>query len=299
MKTVLSDSDLTPSEELDYMTEKGEFPECELELPSGYLSVSQVNTYMKCGLQYYYRYVKGIISPPQARMAEGSSVHRALEIGNREKLASGTTAPLDVLLDAHRDDWEERRTGIEVWDPDNPEKDILSRAQFFLKRYHQDHLPYLEPKPKGVESRFWASVGPQNVPVVGFIDLIATDYTPRERKKGEKKTVVPTDEVIDYKVVAKSMSQADVNNSLQLTMYSSVTQIENVRFDCFVKTKQPKISVVESTRKPIDHQWANHIFESTAKNIAAGVFMPTSPEGWQCTEKWCGYWHLCRGVGKK
>jgi len=284
---ILSDSLLTPEEEYEYLVDHGELPETDVMLPSGYLSVTQVGTFIRCPKQYEFRYVKGIISPPQARIAEGSAMHKALEAGHRERMVSGTTAPLGVLMDAHNDAWKDEKQRVEVWDEESPESLILKRARVFLSEYHKHFLPHIEPI--GVERRFWATVE-DNIPVLGYIDLIAVDSNPRLRHRDE-----PEKEVVDYKVIAKTYSKNEVDGNLQLTTYSHATGIPRVRFDMFVKTKTPAVKSLSSIRTSQDWKWAQRIFSDIGHAISKGVFPPTMPTEWCCTKKWCGYFPLCRG----
>lgn len=294
---IFSKNQDSPDEELDYLIDSGQLQDTELNLPSGYISVSQVNTYIRCGMQYYFRYVQGFVEPPAARMVEGSAIHKALEVGQRTRMISGAMAPLDILLGAHHDCWEDKKVDIEVWEEEQPEKLILRRAEKFLKTYHRENMPFLEPK--RVESRFWMNVGTHNIPLVGFIDLCAVDTTPRIQKGIKTKIVIPTEQVVDYKVIAKSYVQAEIDNNLQLTTYSSASNVPNVRFDCFVKTKDPKIVMLQSTRTAADIEWAGNVFDGVAEAISAGKFPPALPNDWACTPKWCGYWHRCRGKVRK
>ena len=288
MTRILSDSLLTPEEEYDYLVDSGKLPETDVMLPTGYLSVTQIGTFIKCPKQYEFRYVKGIISPPQARMAEGTAIHKAMEAGHQERMVSGTTAPLDVLMDAHNDAWKNAKSRIEVWDEESPESLILKRARVFLTQYHQYYLPHIDPL--GVEKRFWALVD-DNIPVLGYIDLIAKDSNPKLRHQDD-----PAQEVVDYKVVAKTISKGEIDGNLQLTMYSHATGIPRVRFDMFVKTKTPAVKSLSSIRTSKDWRWAQRVFTDIGHAISTGVFPPTLPTEWSCTKKWCGYYDLCRGA---
>lgn len=288
MTRILSDSLLPPEEEYEYLVRSGKLPETDVMLPAGYLSVSQIGMYSRCPKQYEFRYVKGIVAPPQARMAEGTAMHKALEAGQRERMVSGTTAPLDVLTDAHNDAWKEQKKRIEMWDEESPEALILKRARIFLSEYHKRYLPHIDPL--GIEKRFWALVD-NNIPVLGFIDLIALDSNPSLKHTSE-----PVNEVVDYKVIAKTISKNEIDGNLQLTMYSHATDIPRVRFDMFVKTKTPVVKTLESIRTSRDWKWAQRVFSDVGQAISTGSFPPTLPTEWCCSKKWCGYYDLCRGA---
>jgi len=284
---VFTDSKRPPDEEYDDLVEKGKLPATTLDLPKTHISVTQVHLYQNCPKAYYWRYVKDLIVPPAARAIEGKAVHQSLEKGHRERMSSGKMAPLELLLEAHNDAWKDMKPEIETWDEDHDENSILKRARMFLTQYHTKHLPAL--KPVGVEKRFWWTVGQRHIPVLGFIDLILD----KPKEAAEDPGNCP--EVVDYKVVARSKSQADIDSDLQLTTYSRATGIPQVRFDQFVKTTSPTVKILQSRRDVKSYRWAEAVFEGVAQAINAGIFPPCNTGSWICTEKWCGYWSRCRG----
>lgn len=280
---VFSESKRPPEEEYDLLVESGKLPETSLVLPKSFLSVSQVHLFQSCARAYEWRYVKDVISPPLARTAEGQAVHRSLELAHRNRMRSGQVTPLDTMLDAHNDAWANLKKDIEVWDKEEDDEErILKRARSFLFQYHSKHLPALNPIT--VEQRFWITMGQHNVPLVGYIDLIADDLTDTDVR-----------EVIDYKVVSKSKSQSDIDNDVQLTVYAHAAGLPRVRFDQFIKTTAPAIKILRSQRDSRNYQWVQNVFVAVAEAISAGNFPPCDPGSWLCTEKWCGYWKRCRG----
>lgn len=287
---VLSDSRANPDEEYEALVLQGKLAKTKVDLPVGHLSVSQVNMWLRCGRAYRFRYCDGIVGPPKAAMAEGKTMHRALEVGQREHMKTATMPPLDIMLDAYSDSWKIESADVETYE-DASEKIILKRNRIFLTEYHKRVMPYT--KPLAVEKRLWISTKNLHVPVLGYIDLVAKDDRPRDPHA----PVMPQEEVIDYKVMGKTASRAEIDNSLQLTTYTYATRLPAARYDMFIKTKSPKLATIRTTRTAKDWKWAETIFEEVAKAIAAGIFPPGSPEGWWCQKKWCYYWDLC-GRGK-
>jgi len=274
----MSDQNERGSEEEEFfrLTEDGILEKCDLELPRGYLSSSQVNRYLKCGMQYKFRYIDGIIRPPGIAMAAGSSVHRALEIALKEKMKT-SSVPLSLIEDAWWESWRVIKKDIEDWEED--ENTVEGQLRKLVKVYHSTKLP--EILPLEVEKRFWISVGKSNVPVVGYIDLI---------DQPENKTIV------DHKVVGRSKQQREADSSLQLTLYSKAMQIPKVRFDCLVRgTKTPTVKTLSSQRTQADLDWLEHLFDKVAEAINKGIFMPCDPSSFACSPKYCGYYELCKG----
>jgi len=281
---VFSDSKMPPEEEYDLLVEAGKLPETNVVLPKSYLSVSQVHLFQNCSRAYYWRYIQDVVVPPQARQAEGSAVHKSLERAHRDCLKSGQVTSLDIMLDAHNDAWKTLKPEIEVWDEDEDEERILKRGRSFLTQYHAKYLPKL--KPVLIEKRFWISMGSKNVPLTGYIDLVADDLT-------DPAFTVST--VVDYKVVSKAKSQAAIDTDIQLTVYSHAAGVPRVRFDQFVKTTAPAVKILQSVRNVKSYLWVQGMFQMIAESIGAGIFPPCDPGHWMCTEKWCGYWKRCRG----
>jgi hypothetical protein len=280
---------LEEEEEFQKLLDQAELEKSVLQFPRGYLSVSQVNMFMRCGLQYKFRYVDDVISPPGVSLVEGTSMHKALEVGLREKMDTSKIPPVDVMRDAWRDTWKKRHTDIQDWGDDGKVKASAAAEKHgmsFVTMYHRDNLP--KTYPLGVEQRFWTSVGAHNIPTLGYIDLVDQ----------EKIDLVDGKTVVDHKIVRATKSQADADSDLQLTLYSEVSDTRHVRFDCFVKTKSPKIKTVKSTRKRADYKWMSTVFDRVAEAINAGIFLPCDPTSWACTPKFCGYYRMCRGKKK-
>jgi hypothetical protein len=273
-------------DEFKKLVKEAELEESTLYLPRGYLSVSQVGMYMRCGLQYKYRYVDDVIKPPGVALVEGSAMHKALEVGLIEKMQAGTVTPVDVMLDAWQDSWKQKKTEVEDWGDEGEQKvaeTVENRGHTLIKMYHGTHLP--ERHPTGVEKRFWTMMGDTRTPVLGYIDLVDVETVDQ----------IPGPTVVDHKVVRAAKSQADTDSDMQLTVYAQAIGTPRVRFDSFCKTKKPQIKTTRSMRTTQDYKWVAHVFDTVAQNISKGVFLPADPASWVCSRKFCGYYDSCRG----
>lgn len=281
--------DIDIEEEYRRLVKEASIEECTLTLPKGYLSVSQVEMYRRCGLQYYYRYVKGHVMPPSVAQAEGQALHYGLAVGHAEALKS-PKVPVDVMLDALNDRWKSIRGDID-WKTENENGDnedtILKRGQRFLYDYNEDFLPHLKTRVDQtgpfIERRFWVTMGKSSVPVLGFIDLVAENHMPEGSQEPE---------VIDHKTTTKAKSAFDVETDLQLTIYSAAAGVPRVRFNSFVKNKTPVIRTIAAVRTPEDWKWAQFVVQSVAEAISKGSFIPGAA-GWWCSPKFCGYYAMC------
>jgi len=256
-------------------------------LPKGYLSVSQIETYLKCGIQYYFRYIEGLISPPSIELGTGKAGHAALELNFTHKAVNGADAPLDEVLDHFSDRFEAEMQ--DVSSQNATYKGAVKDKTTKLIEIHQDKVaPNLVPaSPDDIEGKIEMPIA--GIPMVGYYDL-ATQST-----------------VIDHKFVSRTKSKADADNSLQLTFYARATGKKDVAFNCLIKSNkrdsgtwsEPRVNIVSGNpRNAQDFQWLESVVRYVANAISAGIFLPAPPDHWACTKKWCGYYHKCRGAGK-
>lgn len=165
-------------------------------LKTNQYSFSQIETYQTCPLQYKYRYILGLPSPPTSAASFGTSIHNTLLKFYREYKRK-KDVDLKRLLEIFEKEWipigysslahEERmkKTG----------KELLSD---FYKNFHREDLNIVD-----LERAFKIKIG--NFTIVGKID--------RVDKIGE------TLEIIDYKT-GKKPDDKTLKKSLQLTIYA-------------------------------------------------------------------------------
>lgn len=279
-------------------------PAPRLNLPKDYLSISQVNMYLRCPAQYRFRYVEDHKRPPAAPMILGTSGHAALEMTHHHIVDHQVPASNEQVLDSFSDKWEEIKSQVEDWETDKP--GVMKDQGLALVRLYNDKLaptvkPHVVGGMRGIEKEFRITVA--GVPMLGYIDLIdanaAVAFSPAElalmKEQGRE---IPEDlrsAVVDFKFKKKSMTQTEVDSSIQLSLYALATGIYAVRFDQLLKTKVPRIKRASSIRTRQDLGWLQCIVREVAQAISIGVFPPCSPDSWVCSEKFCGYWHMCRG----
>lgn len=284
--------DLDVEAEYRRLVEASTIEECEIALPRGYMSVTQINMYRTCGKQFYFRYVKGLISPPSIALVEGRAVHQGIATGYLEASKDkNRKVEVDVMLDAAHDAWNRGKKELDPHDPANrdedPEEVVLKRCRVFLEKYNQSYMTQLcahvDDTGPVVERRFFVTVGELKIPVMGYIDLVADTVDPEK---------VAETIVIDHKVVGRARTEEDARGDLQLTVYSAVTGVPLVGFHSFVKNKVPIIREVRSSRTSADRKWMKYVIQEVAQAIAKGVFPPTA-SGWKCSPTYCGYWQMC------
>lgn len=278
------------------------------QLPTGYLSHSQIEMYLKCPRQYYWRYIRDHKRPPGVALTLGSGTHKAAEVTHHHIVDHDVPAPLEMVVAAFSDKFDAQAQDIpqEAWQSEGVEKGAVKDVGVKLvSMYNTTVAPNVKPQVKngkrGIEKKIDIKIG--EVPIIGYIDLIDTNadsiMTTEERELLKSHGLdVPSlfrTAVVDFKTKTKSYSQDEINGSLQLTIYSYAEQIGLVRFDQFLNQKRPRFKRMHSQRTLQDYAWMHEIVTGVGKAISAGVFPPCDPTSWACTPKWCGFYYMCRG----
>lgn len=265
-------------------------------LPRGYLSVSQVAQYAKCGMAYYFRYVLETPVPSNSFMAQGSALHKGAEKMHIAMMHDAITPPVEYVESAYE------AAHTEFFDPN---KDVVIMPEDvdvgtikdlgiqMIRHYYKGAAgllldldtkqPLRQVYPVAVERVVRTMIQPlegEAIPFVGVIDL-------EEPKK-----------VRDLKTKRKLGPQSEADNSLQLTLYASFTGKPDVSIDQLVrptKTLGPRYVRRESSRTPEEIEHGKQIVSEVAQDIVKGRFRRTMPDNWWCTKDWCPYWNQCRG----
>ena len=315
-KPLVEDFEPTPEmlAQLDQFTKTAATLPKPLKLPKKALSATQIEMYLRCPRQYYFRYIKGEIRPPGVALTLGKSTHEALETTHNAIVDTGVPASEPMVTAAFSDAFDHAVPDVpkEEWEKDDSTPGEVKDAGLALVRlYNAKFAPLVKPQVtqtqkgeqiRGIEKEFGILIA--GVPVIGFIDLIDTNdptivASPSEvvimRQKGATIPEAMRTVIVDFKTKAKSFAQGDVDGSLQLTLYSYAEKIPAVRFDQLLRQKTPTIKRISALRKDTDYRWLEEIVRGVAEAISMGAFPPCDPSAWVCSEKWCGFWRLCRG----
>lgn len=278
------------------------------KLPTGYLSYSQIEMYLRCAKQYEFRYIHDEKRPPGVSLAMGKSAHHALETTHNHIVDHDIPASDELLSSAFSDGWDAAAKEVpeESWKDEGIDQGLMKDVGLRLVRqYNARMAPTVKPLVKngvrGIEKKFEVKVN--DIPILGYIDLIDTNhagtFTPEEQSLMTAKGVnVPSalcTAIADFKVKAKSMTAGEVNGSLQMTIYSYAEGIPLVRYDQLLKTKTPSLKRIASMRTQQDHLWMKEVVTGVAHAINAGAFPACDPTAWVCGPKWCGWFSVCRG----
>jgi putative RecB family exonuclease len=241
-----------------------------------HLSVSQLKMYLRCPLQYKFRYIDGLIIPPRSELTLGKSIHGTLEENYRQKIKTEIDLPLEYITDLFSDRWEKAVVDT-IFEEDEKPGRVKDDGIALLKTYHTVVAPKVQPIE--VERGFNLPIDDQNYTLKGYIDLIDRDNL-----------------IVDHKTTKRSMRQDMIDSDLQLTTYSLAyrelvgKKEKGLRFDVMVRTKEPKIQQIETYRRQEDIDRLMKLFRRVNKAIESGIFYPN--ENFMCPS--CGYRELCK-----
>ena len=247
-----------------------------------HLSPSQIRTYLTCPKRWEFRYVHGIKTPPAGAMICGSAYHYGLA-----EYFNGKAESIDDVADAFSQSWDYQldvcntqdeedvipfdKSDIE-WD-DEPGK-VKDDGITLIKYYRTNIAPNIEPET--VENRKETDIN--GCKLVTITDLVLSD------------------KVIDHKVKKKRFSDTDKLNDIQVTAYTCVEK-KPFNYHVALRQKEKTVEIINDDtlyRSPNDMRFFKELVADVWNAIEAGIF-PCRPEGWHCTDQWCGYWKLCRG----
>jgi len=240
-----------------------------------HLSVTQIRMYLRCPLQYFFRYVCDLKIPPTGGLTLGRTVHETLKDNYRQKITSHQDLSLSNVTDIFSSHWEREAQETLFSDGENPGK-MKDEGVQLLTAYQEKVAPKVQPVE--VEREFLFETGATELPLKGYIDLIDDQRC-----------------IIDHKTSKTSFLPDAASKDIQLTAYAMAYrflhgQDENgVRLDVMVRTKQPRIQQLRSTRTQADIERFLRLAEKLEQGIKSGIFFPN--DNYMCGI--CGYGEMC------
>lgn len=247
-------------------------------LPKGYISVSQVNTYLRCPAQYYFRYVLDIVIPPSASITKGKAVHAGIEYNYQQKIETKKDLPLNVVKDYTAATFIEMAVETDFQGTDKGKE--LDSAVKLVELYQTEVAPNIQPV--AVEQKVEITFDNVDYILLGYIDVVDDNGNIR-----------------DTKTVARTPTEEVILNSLQLSAYSLAyrqltgKEENSVILDYLVDNKYPKYVQFSAKRTMQDIYRFLKILGMVADNIARQNFYP-NPTNYLCSQKACGYWDMCQ-----
>ena len=243
------------------------------------VSASRLGTWQRCRLQFFFRYVAGIVKPPTAALHVGSTVHSVLQQWNlaRWRRITPDTDALKAIFDQA---WATQE-GIE-WE--EGEETARQSAWALLEYYFRATPIPADEKPEGVEVTLEADLASHGLPrLIGVLDLV--------RAGGR---------IVDFKTSARSpdpemaVHTHETQTTCYAVLYREATggRESGIELHHLVKTKVPKLVVTELEAVGDDQiTRLFRVMEDYVNGLERESFVP-SP-GLQCSS--CEFFKECRG----
>lgn len=290
----------------------------KIQLPEhsgGRLSPTQIVMYIRCGFQYYQRYVLGKKIPPAATLVEGSTHHTAFEANNKHKMKTGRDYTPKRQAEFFCDTFNVNKKEIPRggWEGETA-NGILKRGKNIQTNYMKNVAIHLLPLKS--EKVYEMRIG--DVDVVGYMDVAAeikgglikstkteTEFfgvAARDINSAKRKIAA-----LDYKIVGKKRQKNEIENSVALGFYGwglveTLPQLVMgkkmpfVGFCNLLKTSTGRIVTQSTLLTPQRIEWLRRIVLSVADSISRGAFpLCDASTNYLCSPKYCGYWKQCKG----
>ena len=250
-------------------------------------SPSQIGMFMRCSAQWKFRYIDGIIAPPQSSLVQGKAYHKALETNYQQKIQTHEDLKVADVKEAYAADFDEGIRGVE-WNEDEV-KEGIEKVKGSLKDegvglievYQKELAPKIQPKE--VEAEIKIEFG--NVPyeLIGRCDLIDDQDVIHDHKTSAK-TPSKDQETGDYILGARDLIQGSI--------YAIARKAKAISFDYAVKLKTPKVVQVPVSVTQDDKQFVLNLMGRLDHAIQAKAFYPNR-DSFLCSQRQCGYWQQC------
>lgn len=249
-----------------------------------HLSASSIDTFQRCGLQWYHRYVLGERMPPSIALVQGGSVHKSAEYDYAYKMETEEDAPVDEVMDVARDAFQAEAEQVEDWEDAKPAA-VLDETVDLARLYRLELAPTV--MPVAVEREILLEDETWPWPLLGYLD------------------VEDAERVVDIKTSKAKKSQADIDASVQAGIYllerHRSGQPEAFTWHVVTKAKKPAAQIIE--RGVIDHgrtvRYVALVQAGIQQALESGIFMPAQPDSWACSERFCGWYTTCPYGGGK
>lgn len=245
-----------------------------------HLSYSSITAYLDCPENWRRKYIAKEPTQSSPALVFGSAFHGTIE----KLVVNPDLEPLSMWKEA----WGKALEGQHVfWGIDTPDEIYNDGVRMFSDKALLEEVRKIKPGKDAhgskIERKVELRVPGVPVPVIGYIDVILEDGTPA-----------------DFKTSARSWSDDKAQDSLQSLFYlAALNQAGmdiNWKFQhiVFVKTKTPKVQVIEHTHKAGELFFLFELIQRVWEGISKDVY-PINPTTWKCNQKYCDFYANCRG----
>lgn len=245
------------------------------------ISYTQVSTYIKCPLQYKFKYIDKIPKTDSLYKIFGSAIHEALKYRNIELLESEHCNPQDVLGVAS-ESWFRllEHNNYKIQDH-NCEFDLMMTViDNYLKR--NDRPRIIESEPRCILDLAKTTNGELKILLIGYIDGIIS------KNNG-------TVEIIEYKTSGHAWNANRQHLELQPDIYGLLLGADKLicNYDIMIKSTIPKFQWLPTERTQRNMVQALQTIKAVFKAIENNIYYPI--RSYLCNPKYCDYTQECQG----
>lgn len=264
-----------------------------------HLSPSQINTYLKCSLQWFWRYHEGIKIPPKGIMTQSNCIHSSVELNFRQKIDTFLDLPISDVLDNFSTEFNERKHKT-AWFKDDKPSAFKDQGINLLGGYQNTIAPTIQPT--HVEHEFKIHFDNFDIPLIGRMDLLHSERIADNKCTGKAPSVIAQEAEDSLQLTAYALAyRAEFHRPEKGVSIIALFRPKKVKDQLshpFVKKppkeKVPHIETFSATR---DMNAINRYLKLMAhvKNaIENDIYFPCDPGNWWCSENFCGFFHRCR-----
>jgi len=236
------------------------------------LSPSQCGTFMDCEAEWYFKHFLGLPDVKDAKRAQGSAMHRAIEANFRQKMETKQDLDREKFLGIYAAAWAEE--SIDARFPEDESREEIERTGAVLaQKYLMEKAPEIQPV--AVEHRVTGEIG--GVRVQGYVDLMDTNG-----------------KIIDLKKAARKPSDIRPRHIFQMATYAELVPGASgqVEIHSLIPTKTPQLVCQKHTVTEADRTHLVVMYPLIQEQMRSGLYRPNR-ESWFCSRTSCAYWQRC------
>ena len=237
-----------------------------------HISQSQVNKYLKCGLQYKYHYIDKKKKPSNGYMLRGSAIDNSANVHFQNKIEGGKGVSSSQFVDYAVNYHDENSEDIEFDIPKNKSRDAVSE----LSAVYYEGFGTMEPS--SVQLKLEQKYD-DDLDFIGYADMWFPDKSL----------------VLDNKVwMRDKRANPDLTKDIQMVKYAEILGAKQVGLAVVTYVNRvPKVKLIiqDITQKHIEV--VKRRIDKAVEGIRKEVYTPPDQSVWWCSEKWCQHWDEC------
>ena len=237
-----------------------------------HISQSQVNKYLKCGLQYKYHYIDKKKKPSNGYMLRGSAIDNSANVHFQNKIEGGKGVSSSQFVDYAVNYHDENSEDVEF------DINILQSRQHVanLSKVYYEGFGMMEPS--SVQLKLEQKYD-DDLDFIGYADMWFPDKSL----------------VLDNKVwMRDKRANPDLTKDIQMVKYAEILGAKQVGLSVVTYVNRvPKVKLIiqDITQKHIEV--VKRRIDKAVEGIRKEVYTPPDHSVWWCSEKWCQHWDEC------